>query len=301
MTEHPPAATPTNAAPVAVIGLGLLGSALCERLIGAGFPVRVWNRSREKAAPLEALGARWSDNPLSECDRAVICLYTSGVVGEVLTEMDEGVRSGQTYLDCTTGNPDETTALAERLADRGVDYIECPIAASSDQTRRGQAVAFVGGADEAVARCGDLLAAIAPKSFHCGPSGSAAKMKLVNNLVLGLNRVALAEGLVFAKALGLDGRRTLDTLSKGNAHSGVMDTKGLKMVDGDFALQAKLTQHAKDVGIILEQAAEQGLRLPFSQLHLETLRHGEAMGLGEADNSAVISAIEDAARAAATA
>ena len=96
-------------------------------------------------------------------------------------------------------------------------------------------------------------------------------MKLVNNLVLGLNRVALAEGLVFAKAIGLDPARTLDVLKEGNSYSGVMDTKGRKMIDGDFSLQAKLSQHAKDVRIILEEARRGGVSLPLSELHLELL------------------------------
>ena len=87
-------------------------------------------------------------------------------------------------------------------------------------------------------------------------------MKLVNNLVLGLNRVALAEGLVFAKAIGLDPAKTLDVLKEGNSYSGVMDTKGRKMIEGDFSLQAKLSQHAKDVRIILEEAARGGVSLP---------------------------------------
>jgi 3-hydroxyisobutyrate dehydrogenase-like beta-hydroxyacid dehydrogenase len=109
--------------------------------------------------------------------------------------------------------------------------------------------------------------------------------------VLGLNRVALAEGLVFARAIGLDPASTLAVLKEGNAHSVVMDTKGRKMVEGDFSLQAKLSQHAKDVRIILEEAARGGTRLPLSQLHLRLLEAAEAAGLGELDNSAIIRVI----------
>ena len=284
--------TATNKArPIGMIGLGLLGTALAERMLGAGFPVVVWNRSREKAEPLIERGARWSDNPLSECDRAVICLYTTKVVEEVLAQMDAGLRSGQTLIDTTTGDPEETTTLAARLAKRGVDYLESPIAASSEQTRQGQAMAIVAGAKDAFDACGDIFTAIAAKTFHVGPWGSAAKVKLVNNLVLGLNRVALAEGLVFARAIGLDPAATLDVLKQGNSYSVVMDTKGRKMIEGDFSLQAKLAQHAKDVRIILEEAARGGTSLPLSQLHLQLLEAAEAAGLGELDNSAIIRTI----------
>ena len=91
--------------PVGVIGLGLLGTALCERLLGAGFPLFVYNRSREKATPLLARGAQWSDNPFVQCDRVLICLYTSEIVKQVLSQMRGGFRAGQTLIDATTGDP----------------------------------------------------------------------------------------------------------------------------------------------------------------------------------------------------
>ena len=282
---------------VGVIGLGLLGTALCERVLGAGSEAVVWNRSRDKAEPLIARGARWSDNPLAECDRTIVCLYTTEIVEQVLDQMKAGLRAGQILIDTTTGDPEQTRALGARLAGLGIDYLESPIAASSEQTRQGNAMAIVAGPANAFDACRDLFAAIAGKSIHVGAEwGGAAKVKLVNNLVLGLNRVALAEGLVFAKAIGLDPGKTLDVLKEGNAYSGVMDTKGRKMVEGDFSLQAKLAQHAKDVRIILAEAARGGVSLPLSELHLRLLDEGIAGGLGDEDNSAIIRAIE--ARAA---
>jgi 3-hydroxyisobutyrate dehydrogenase-like beta-hydroxyacid dehydrogenase len=285
------AAKNDNRRPIGMIGLGLLGTALCERLLGAGHEVVVYNRTREKADPLIERGARWSDNPLIECDRAVICLYTTDVVEDVLRQMDSGLRRGQILVDTTTGDPEQTIALAERLAARGVDYLESPIAASSEQTRRGEAMAIVAGPEKAFAQCRDLFDAIAGKTFHVGRWGSAAKVKLVNNLMLGLERVALAEGLVFAKAVGLNPTQTLAVLREGNAYSVVMDTKGRKMIEGDFTLQAKLSQHAKDIRIVLEEAARNGIALPLSKLHLELLEKAEAAGLGELDNSAIIRVI----------
>jgi 3-hydroxyisobutyrate dehydrogenase-like beta-hydroxyacid dehydrogenase len=282
--------------PVGVIGLGLLGTALCERLLASGYIAAVWNRTREKAEPLVARGARWSDNPLVECDRVIISLYTTDVVEQSLEQMKSGLRAGQILIDTTTGDPEQTAALGKRLAKLGVDYLESPIAASSEQTRQGNALAIVAGPPNAFAACRDLFDAIAGKTIHVGAAwGGAAKVKLVNNLVLGLNRVALAEGLVFAKAIGLDAGKTLDVLKEGNSYSGVMDTKGRKMIEGDFSLQAKLSQHAKDVRIILEEAARGGISLPLSELHLRLLTEAIAAGFGEQDNSAIIRAIDSRA------
>ena len=285
-----------NSAPVGVIGLGLLGTALCERLLDAEYPVFVYNRTRDKAEPLLARGAEWSDNPLIECDRLVISLYTTDIVEQVLDQLSTGLRPGQILIDTTTGDPAETLALGERLADLGVHYLESPIAASSEQTRQGEALAIVAGPTEAYRDCEDLFNCLAGKAYHVGSWGSAAKMKLVNNLVLGLNRVALAEGLLFADAVGISKQHALDVLKEGNAYSVAMDVKGQKMVDDDYSVQAKLSQHSKDVRLMLEEAGRNTMNLPMSNLHLQLLEQAEAAGLGDLDNCVIIQAIEQISR-----
>jgi 3-hydroxyisobutyrate dehydrogenase-like beta-hydroxyacid dehydrogenase len=270
-----------------------LGTALAERLLDAGYPAVIYNRTRDKAVPLLDQGAQWSDNPLAECERVVIFLYTTAVVEQVLDQMSSGLHAGQIVIDATTGNPAQTSALGTKLADRGVHYLEAPIAASSEQTRRGEALAIVGGPADAFDACRDLFDCLAAKSFLVGPWGSAVKMKLVNNLVLGLTRAGLAEGLLFARSIGLDTAKTLAVLKEGNAYSVVMDVKGQKMIEGDFSVQAKLSQHLKDVRLILDEGARAGAPLPFSVLHHQLLEQAESVGLGGLDNCAIIRAIEN--------
>jgi 3-hydroxyisobutyrate dehydrogenase-like beta-hydroxyacid dehydrogenase len=118
-------------------------------------------------------------------------------------------------------------------------------------------------------------------------------MKLVVNLVLGLNRAALAEGLAFARACGLDPGEALRVLRAGAAYSQVMDAKGRKMVDHDFRPQARVAQHLKDVRLILAEAERAGAAVPLSELHRQLLERVVAAGLGDADNAAVIRAFED--------
>jgi 3-hydroxyisobutyrate dehydrogenase-like beta-hydroxyacid dehydrogenase len=281
-----------NTPRVGVIGLGLLGTALAERLLDAGFQVVVYNRTRSKADSLIQLGARWSDNPLAECDRVVISLYTTEVVELVLEDLESELRPGHLLLDTTTGEPSQTETLGTRMYDRGVEYLETPIAASSEQTRRGEAVAIVGGTSEAFRTGRDLLNVIAAKSFHVGGWGAAAKIKLVNNLILGLHRVALAEGLAFARAIGIDPADALDVVKQGSAYSNAMDAKGGKMVKRDFSTQAKLSQHLKDIRLILEEARLANLPVPFTALHRQTLERLEELGFGEEDNSAIIRAFD---------
>jgi 3-hydroxyisobutyrate dehydrogenase-like beta-hydroxyacid dehydrogenase len=275
---------------VGVIGLGLMGTALTERLLGAGYSVWVYNRTREKSQPLLARGARWADNPLRHCDRALISLYTTDNVEEVLEKLSDGVRAGQILIDTTTGEPEQTAKLGARLAARGVHYLDAPISGSSEQTRRGEAIAIVGGPRDAFDACSDLFTSCVAKTLYAGPCGSGAKMKLVSNLVLGLNRAALAEGLVFARALGLDADASLQMLLNSMAYSRIMDTKGRKMVEGDFATQARLSQHLKDIQLILAAASAAGQPLPLSEAHRRLLEVAEQAGFGDADNSAIIRA-----------
>lgn len=273
---------------IGVIGLGLMGSALTERLLENGYRVVVWNRTREKSKALVARGAEWSDNPLAACDRVIISLYTSEIVEAVLDQLEAGLHAGQILLDTTTGEPEQTAALGSRLVARGVRYLDAPISGSSEQARRGEATVIVGGPRETFEACADLWRVMCQKVFHVGPCGSAARMKLITNLVLGLNRAALAEGLAFAEAIGVAPAAALEVMAGSMAYSRAMDAKGRKMIEHDFTVQARLSQHLKDVRLMLQAAGEAGMPLPLADTHRRLMEQAEAAGLGELDNSAII-------------
>ena len=123
--------------------------------------------------------------------------------------------------------------------------------------------------------------------YHVGPCGSGIRMKLVFNLVLGLNRAVLAESLAFASRYGLSSRQALEILKVGPSYSRVMDTKGPKMLRRDFEPEARLSQHLKDVRLILAAGESCGAKLPLSELHSRLLADAERLGFGAADNSAI--------------
>ena len=279
---------------IGLIGLGFMGTALTERLLDHGYRVSIWNRTRSKADPLLGLGAEWSDHPFKTCDRVILSLYSSDVVAEVLDKFKPDLRKGQIILDTTTGEPAQTMAFGLRMAALGVSYMDAPISGSSEQTRRGEATVIVGGDRELFELCADLWAVMGKQVFHVGPCGSASKMKLVTNLVLGLNRVALAEGLVFAENIGVSPASALQVMIGSPAYSKAMDVKGRKMVERDFKVQARLSQHLKDVRLMLQAAAEAGLKLPLSETHCELMQKAEKAGLGDLDNSAIIEIIRNA-------
>ena len=176
--------------------------------------------------------------------------------------------------------------------ERGIHYLDATIAGSSAQVRRGDVIVMIGGDGTAVQACDDLLRTFAKQSFHLGPCGSGARMKLVVNLVLGLNRAVLAEGLAFANACGVDLAAALDVLQAGPAFSRVMETKGRKMLERNFQPQARLHQHLKDVRLILAEAAKHGAKTPLSAVHRQLLEALDAAGYGDEDNSAIVRAFD---------
>ena len=194
-------------------------------------------------------------------------------------------------IDTTTGDPADSERAATRLALVGVEFVDATVGGSSAQARTGEAIVMAGGSDGAFQRALPVLEAISKRVFHAGGVGAGARMKLVFNLVLGLNRAVLAEGLEFARAYGLDPERALEVLKAGPAYSTVMDIKGRMMLEGAFdPPQARLSQHLKDVRLILSEGERIGARLPLSGLHAGLLGEVEAAGFGGEDNSAVIRA-----------
>jgi 3-hydroxyisobutyrate dehydrogenase-like beta-hydroxyacid dehydrogenase len=277
---------------VGIIGLGLVGGALARRMICAGFEVYGFDIDPGKTAALATIGG----NPQASAshvarhgERLLLSLPTSEIAAQVLDEI-VGELSGKLVLDTTTGEPETMARLGAWLGDHGAEYVDATIAGSSAQVGRGEAVVMLGGAEASIRRAHDLLAAFAARWFHLGEVGSGARMKLVVNLVLGLNRAVLAEGLSFAKACGIDPARALEVLRAGPAFSRVMESKGAKMLRGEFSPEARLAQHHKDVKLILAAARRAGANVPLSQVHELLLAALVSAGLGDLDNSAIVRA-----------
>jgi 3-hydroxyisobutyrate dehydrogenase-like beta-hydroxyacid dehydrogenase len=162
------------------------------------------------------------------------------------------------------------------------------VSGTSEQVRRGEGVGLIGGDREAAAGVAPVLNVLFPSSFHVGRIGDGNRAKLAINLILGLNRLALAEGLVFAERLGLDPATFLAIARGSAACSQVMDTKGAKMVARDFAPEGRVRQTLKDVHLMLDEAAAAGQQLPLLRVHAEVLAACVRAGEGDRDNSIVV-------------
>jgi 3-hydroxyisobutyrate dehydrogenase-like beta-hydroxyacid dehydrogenase len=280
--------------PVGLIGIGLLGQAFAYRLLGAGFEVVGFDVDAGKTAKLAELGGRPAASVADlarRCDPVVIAVFSTDQVEEVIERellRVWGERSGKIVLCASTCDPDRIAALAQRVATRGLRLLETPVSGASGQVSRGEGIGLIGGDADLMHAAAPVLRALFASYFHIGKIGDAGRAKLAINLILGLNRLALAEGLVFAERLGLDPELFLKVARSSAAYSQVMEVKGSKMIRGEFTAEGRIAQHLKDVHLMLDQA--QRLRQPLAllEVHADVLeacvRHGE----GDLDNSAVI-------------
>jgi len=280
--------------PVGLVGIGLLGQAFAHRLLGAGFEVLGFDVDAGKTAKLAELGGRPAASVADlarRCDPVVIAVFSTDQVEEVIERellRVWGERSGKIVLCASTCDPDRIAALAQRVATRGLRLLETPVSGASGQVSRGEGIGLIGGDADLMHAAAPVLRALFASYFHIGKIGDAGRAKLAINLILGLNRLALAEGLVFAERLGLDPELFLKVARSSAAYSQVMEVKGSKMIRGEFTAEGRIAQHLKDVHLMLDQA--QRLRQPLAllEVHADVLeacvRHGE----GDLDNSAVI-------------
>jgi len=282
---------------IGLIGLGLVGTAIAESLLSQQFDVVGFDISPQRCHQLEKSGGKSMSSAADVADRVervILSLPDTTVVLQVV-EDPKGILDAESLpthiIDTTTGDPEETMSLAQRLAEHGIAFLDSTISGSSRQVRERKAVLMVGGDKAEFEKCRDIFSALTEKIFYVGPSGSGSKAKLASNLILGLNRLALAEGLVFAEKLGLDLEAFLDLLKATPAYSAIMDTKGEKMLRDDFAPQARIRQHHKDVALILKYAERMGQELPLSKAHLDVLEKSIASGDADLDNSAIIKEI----------
>jgi len=286
--------------PVGVIGTGLMGMACTRRLRGAGFEVLGHDSDAGKLRALEALGGRTA-HTLAElagaCDIAVLTVFDTAQVEDViegprgLLALRPDAEDPLTVVCVSTCDPDRIAALAARLPAERLRFVEAPVSGTSDQTARGEALGLIGGEPSTVDAARRVIDAIAPRWRRIGPAGSGGRAKLAINLILGINRAALAEGLVFAERMGLDPAAFLAVARESAAYSQVMDIKGGKMVTGDFAPHGFVSQSLKDFSLMAEQAQRVGQRLPLAETYTALMQGCVAHGEGDLDNSAVINEI----------
>ena len=280
---------------VGIIGLGLIGSALSERLIDADMSVIGFDIDAVRCEKLRASGgvvAASVRELAGQCGIIIVAVYNGEQVEILFDELAGDADSAKPIVVCTTTcAPDEIVRVALRAENAGIALLEAPISGTSAEVRDGTAMALLAGEAGVIGSVGALLDILCPRRRRVGAIGHASRTKLAINLILQNNRAALAEGIAFAEALGLDGHAFLAVLRESAAYSRVMDTKAEKMLTRDFRPQSHISQTLKDAELILEEARRQDLVLPLTATQADLLRAAIALEGPDSDSAAVIEAI----------
>jgi len=270
-----------------------MGEVYARRLIDAGRAIVGYDVDAAKGDRLNQIGGKAAGS-IAEvaraCDTIVLAVFNTDqcekVTDAILAARGDG--SDVIVLCTSTVDPDRIAALGARVIPRGLRFLETPVSGTSEQVRRGDGVGLIGGDNALMEDVDDILAILFPRRYHVGKVGDGGRTKLSINLILGLNRAALAEGLVFARRLGLDLAAFLPVARESAAYSQIMDVKGPKMLNGEFAPEGRIRQTLKDVQLMLQQAEQHGQDLPMLKVHHDLLESCVRAGEGDLDNSGVI-------------
>lgn len=285
-----------------VIGAGLMGTAITQRLLAAGFEVLAYDVAADKRAAIARAGAKVEASAtavVASCEITLLAVFNTDQVEDVIAGEGGGVDAmaqtdtgSRIFIITSTCDPDRLAALERRVAPQGAQILEVPISGTSRQVAKGDGVGLVGGERAVAERAANVLDAICPRRHYLGAVGNGSRAKLAVNLILGLNRAALAEGLVFATRLGLDPVSFLNVARGSAAYSQVMDVKGDLMANREYLdPQSRVDQSLKDFSLMIEQAASKGQSLPFAALYARMLHDCVAHGEAEWDNAAIAQAI----------
>lgn len=256
---------------VGLIGLGLMGKPMGRNLLKAGFPLVVWNRTKQRADELVREGAKWAPTPgdvAKQADVLITIVSDPPAVEQVLWGNGgamAGLRRGSIYIDSSTVSPELATKAARACAERGVDYLDAPVTGGTWGAEKGELVFMIGGTAETLERAKPVLEAVGRRFFLLGPNGAGQTVKLAMNLLLALEVEALAESLAIVTKAGIPGERLVDVMQSSMARAGVLDVKAPQMLKNEYPPSFPLRLMHKDVRLAVELAKKEGVRIPAGE------------------------------------
>ncbi len=286
---------------ITVIGLGAMGTPIATFLLKAGYQVTGFDIIKKRISNLFPLGLKLAHSPKEAAkgaDLIVLSLPNWDIVREVV-EGKEGILKGaqgaQIIVDTSTVPPWETKAMAERLAGKGIDWMDVPISGAANQARVGNMVFMAGGKESVFKKVKPVLDRVGKKTVYVGKNGDAAMLKLVVNQTLFLNQAAAIEGLVLGLKAGLNPDIMLDVLTSGAAGSDLIAARGRDMLTGNFEPKGPVWLAVKDLGLALESAKRFGVVLPMAGLYQQLLLNAHYAGWDEKDATVVMKIYEQLA------
>jgi 3-hydroxyisobutyrate dehydrogenase-like beta-hydroxyacid dehydrogenase len=287
---------------IGFIGLGIMGQPMALNLVRAGFPVTVFNRTPEKAAPLKDAGAQVAATPAEAAAQAefVISIVSDTAAMEEVVlgkgGIVESIRSGAVVVDSSTISPVASRKFACKVAGRGASWLDAPVTGSKHMAIKGELTYMVGGDREAYDRAMPVLQVLGKKHIYCGMHGLGLAAKLAQNVIQSTMVEIFCEGFVLASKAGLKPQTMMEVIQGSMARAALTDFKAPFIFKGDFTPYFPLKLMHKDLALALESAYAQNVPMPAAAAVKEVYGCAKAQGKGDLDYAAVVTFLEELAK-----
>lgn len=284
---------------IGFVGLGIMGRGMAHNLLSSGHSLCVWNRSRERMTDLVDAGAEAGESPADVAKRSdiiVVCVSDTPDVKEVVLGergIIHGAADGSLVIDCSTISPQATIEIADRLSEKGVKMLDAPISGGSEGAANGTLSIMIGGDEEQVERARSVFEAMGKTITHVGEQGAGQTVKLVNQILVVGNCLAMCEALLFAQAGGVDLEKCLEAVSGGAAGSWMLSNRGPQIIERDWRPGFTIDLQQKDVRLVMNEADALGVPILLSSMIFNLYRTLQEKGLGSEGNHALVKALEN--------
>jgi 3-hydroxyisobutyrate dehydrogenase len=282
---------------VGLLGLGTMGSGMAAVLLKAGFPLALYNRTPERGAAFQAQGARLVATPKQAaevCDVVLAMVADDNASRQVWTARDgalAGVKHGAILIECSTISPTWARALAGLAAKQGCGFLDAPVTGSKAQASSGALRFLVGGEANCIQRAEPVFRALGTEIIAFGPVGSGALMKLINNMICGVQIASLGEAIALIEKSGLNSTEALRVLTSGAPGSPLVRGVATRMAEGDPTVNFSVRLMQKDLSYALAEGNSHSIALPTVQAALNAFQRTTESGLGDRDISSVLKAL----------
>ena len=286
---------------VGFIGLGAMGGPMALNLVKAGFKLVVHDIDQTKTAPLRAKGAELAGTAeavAAEVERTIVIVETTDQAQAVIAGergIIKGAKPGHIVLCMATIDPFAARTLADQLAAQGIAMLDAPVSGGTGRAQSGDLSVIVGGDAAVFAKCEDLFKPMGSRSFHVGPLGSGLAMKLVNNMLVQVNTVAVAEAMVLGVKAGLDPQMIYDVVRVSTGASAAWELRVPRILSGDFEPGGTIDISYKDQELETAFAKRLGVPLLLANVTQQVYQMARAKGLNKQDGSAIVKVFEQMA------
>ncbi len=278
---------------LAWIGTGHMGLPMARNLLKADYSVQVYNRTADKAAPLQQDGAALASTPgeaVSDADTVFIML-TKGEAVKAVLEGEQGIlkhiREGASIINMSTISPDEARAFAAMADEVGAVYVDAPVSGTVAPAEQGQLVILAGGSAEAVKQSQPYFDVLGKHTIHFGEVGAGSSAKLSINLMLGVTMQGIAEALVIGEHAGLQREQLLEMIGQSAVATPMLNAKQKMLLQEQFPSSFMVSLLAKDLGLLMDEARKNDIDLPLSTAASRTFADAVEHGKGEMDMAAI--------------